>query len=320
VASAQEAESAAREILGMTVKEMPVRQVLVSEKMEICHETYAAVTVDRDSKSVVLIFSDAGGVDIEEIAVHSPEKIRQLTLAGARTSGVEELSRWLSESIPEPELLAQAVSICRNMVRLFGDKDCALVEINPLAVLPNARLAALDAKIVLDDNGLAKHPEMAQFKNPEEYTADEQEARAAGLSFVSLSGQTGCMVNGAGLAMATMDCIQLAGGSPANFLDVGGSSNPRKIINGLRILQNNPDIKSILINIFGGITRCDDVAEGILQARSTLGLTVPLVIRLIGTNEEKGHAMLGQAGIAAYRDMHEAILEAVRLARKGATR
>jgi succinyl-CoA synthetase beta subunit len=344
VASVVEAERAAREILQLTVKGIPVQRLLVSEKVEIRREYYAAVTIDRDIKSVVLIFSDAGGVDIEETAARTPRKVRQLILTGTESCGEEELKQWLSASIDDAALLTQAVSICQSMYQLFRDKDCTLVEINPLAVCSapvkrqelspfsrgstrgagegvegkgSGQFVALDAKIVLDDSGLMRHPELEQYRNAEEYTPDELEARKAGLTFVPFAGQTGCMVNGAGLAMATMDCIKLAGGSPANFLDVGGSSSPQKIINGLRILQRNPDIKSILINIFGGITRCDDVAEGILTARKTLNLTIPLVIRLIGTNQEKGRDMLQRAGIVAFSDMNEAVQEAVRLARKG---
>ncbi len=317
VHSPEEAEEAAAQILQLTVKDLPVRSVLVSEKMNIRSEYYAAVTVDRDSHSIVLIFSDAGGVDIEETAARSPEKVRQLTLAGPKAASTQELHDWLSVSVGHTALLAQALSICQKMARLFRDKDCALVEINPLAVLDTGEMAALDAKLIVDDNALFRHPELESFRNPEEYTPEERQARAAGLSFVSMTGQVGCMVNGAGLAMATMDCIKLAGGTVANFLDVGGSSSPQKTITALSILRQNKDIRSILINIFGGITRCDDVAAGILTAREELNLTIPLVIRLIGTNEEKGRAMLNEVGLRAYSDMHQAIQEAVRLAAEG---
>ena len=317
VASSEEAENAAREILRLSVKDIPVQKVLVCEKMDIRDEYYAAVAMDRDTKSIVLIFSSAGGVDIEETAAENPEKVRQLTLAGSETVSAQGLVEWLARSIKDTALLPQVALICQKMFQLFQDKDCALVEINPLAVVGSGQVVALDAKMVLDDSGLVKHPEMEKLRNQEEYTPDEQQARNAGLSFVSLSGQTGCMVNGAGLAMATMDCIKLAGGTPANFLDVGGSSSPQKTINALRILQKNRDIKSILINIFGGITRCDDVAEGILTARKELDLKIPLVIRLIGTNGEKGRAMLQEVGINSFCDMNEAVQEAVRLAQKG---
>lgn len=317
VSSSQEARQAAEEILQLKVKGIPVEKVLVTEKVDIRKEYYAAITVDRDSKSIVLIFSDAGGVDIEETAAQTPEKIRQLILAGAGFATTQQLSDWLSETIKDEDLLSQTVSICEKMLRLFREKDCALVEINPLAVVGTGKMIALDAKLVIDDNSLVRHPELESYRNPEEYTPEERRARKAGLSFVSLTGQIGCMVNGAGLAMATMDCIKLAGGSPANFLDVGGSSSPQKTIEALSILQQNKDIKSILVNIFGGITRCDDVAEGILTAREKLNLKIPLVIRLIGTNEEKGRAMLQKVGIHAFSDMNEAITTVVDLAGKG---
>ena len=204
------------------------------------------------------------------------------------------------------------------MDRLFREKDCSLVEINPLAVTAQGRLIAADAKIVFDDYGVPQHPELVELRNADEYTADEIEAREAGLSFVSLSGEIGCMVNGAGLAMATMDCIKLAGGRAANFLDVGGSSDPQKVLDAMRILLRNEQLKVILVNIFGGITRCDDVAQGILWAREQLGITLPIVIRLIGTNGQKGRDMLGETGLIATRRMSDAIDEAVACARGGA--
>ena len=242
----------------------------------------------------------------------------QFAMTDVRGSdSLEMLEQWLSVSFPDRRLQTQAVQIAQNMYRLFRDKDCSLVEINPLAQTAEGRLIAADAKIVFDDNGIEKHPDISRFSNPEEYTADELEARAAGLSFVSLSGEIGCMVNGAGLAMATLDGIKLAGGSPANFLDVGGSSNPQKVLDAMRILLRNKQLKVILINIFGGITRCDDIAQGILWARDKLGITLPIIIRLIGTNEEKGRNMLTEAGLNVTRSMTDAIQDAVNCTRKG---
>ena len=317
VSSEEEAESAAREILAISVKGFPVQRLLVTERLSIRDEYYAAVTIHRDAKSVVLILSDAGGMDIEDIAVREPDRIRRFTMRGDRPYNVEALERWLSVSFVDPVLREQAVPIAQKMYRLFRDKDCSLVEINPLAVTTHDRLVAADAKIVFDDNGIAKHPDVARLSNPEEHAAEELEARNAGLSFVSLSGEVGCMVNGAGLAMATMDGIQLAGGSPANFLDVGGSSSPDKILSAMRILQKNKKLKSILINIFGGITRCDDVARGILMGQKELGITVPIVIRLVGTNEEKGRDMLQKAGMVVARRMGDAVRDAVSRAQEG---
>jgi succinyl-CoA synthetase beta subunit len=295
-----------------------VQQLLVTEMLEIQAEYYAAITIDREARSVVLIISAAGGMDIEEVAVREREKIRRFAMTGVHESdSPETLTQWLSVSFPDQALRAQAVQIAQNMYRLFRDKDCSLVEINPLAHTAQDHLVAADAKIVFDDNGIEKHPDIVRLSNPEEYTTDELEARAAGLSFVSLSGEIGCMVNGAGLAMATMDGIKLAGGSPANFLDVGGSSNPQKVLDAMRILLSNKQLKVILINIFGGITRCDDIAQGILLARDKLGITVPIIIRLIGTNEEKGRNMLNEAGLIVTRHMTDAIQNAVNCLRKG---
>ena len=335
VASVQEAESAAREILAMRVKDFAVKCVMVAERLDIRAEYYFGITIDREAKSVVLIISAAGGMDIEEIAAKEPQRIRRLVMAGpTKPPDNEALTEWLSATFPDHSLLEQAVQIVWSMYRLFREKDCSLVEINPLAVcsvpvralqetphgvITNSLVAA-DAKIVFDDNAVSKHPDVALQRNPEEYTLDELEAKEAGLSFVTLDGEIGCMVNGAGLAMATMDGIKLAGGSVANFLDVGGSSDPKKVVNAFRILLKNEKLKVILVNIFGGITRCDDVARGILTAREQLDITVPIVIRLIGTNEQKGRQMLAEAGMIVTRAMTEAIMEAVKRARGGTQR
>jgi succinyl-CoA synthetase beta subunit len=317
VHSEQEAESTARQILAMTVKDFPVKQIMVTELLDIQKEYYTSITVERDEKEIVLIVSEAGGMDIEDIAEKMPQVIRTFTMYGAGgESSTEELSQWLLSSFKEKKIRDQAAAIMWNMYGLFRDKDCSLVEINPLAVTPEGLVAA-DAKIVFDDNGVPAHPELARFQNPEEYTPDELEARRAGLSFVSLTGEIGCMVNGAGLAMATMDCIKLEGGSPANFLDVGGSSNPDKVLDAMRILLKNERLKAILINIFGGITRCDDVAEGIILAREKLGIALPIVIRLIGTNDQKGRKMLSDAGLTAVQNMTDAIRSAVSYAAGG---
>lgn len=315
VSSEAEAESTAKEILAMSVKGFAVKQVLVTERLDIRAEYYAAVTVDRSNKSVVLILSAAGGMDIEDIASEQPEKIRRFTLVGAEDSGgTKSLGEWLSASFPDKKLLDQASIIIRNMYQLLRDKDCSLVEINPLAETADGKLIAADAKIVFDDNGISRHTDVACLSNPEEYTADEIEAKKSGLTFVSLSGEIGCMVNGAGLAMATMDGIKLAGGNPANFLDVGGSSNPQKVLDAMRILLRNSRLKVILVNIFGGITRCDDVARGILMAKEKLDINVPVVIRLIGTNDEKGRSILSKAGLIAASRMTDAIRQAVNCA------
>jgi succinyl-CoA synthetase beta subunit len=307
VFSENEAESVAQTIFGKTVKSYPVRKILVTEYLEIIAEYYAAVTIEPGKKEIVLIVSRSGGMDIEEIAGKSPELIKTITLFGPDLeSSREELSQVLPSILGDKTIAGKAADMMWNMYRLFWDKDCSLVEINPLAITPKGLFAA-DAKIVFDDNAVQRHPELAALQNPEEYTEDELEARNAGLSFVSLDGDIGCMVNGAGLAMATVDCIKLQGGRPANFLDLGGSSHPDKVINSIGILLKNKNLKAILINIIGGITRCDDIAQGIISAHEKFSIDLPLVIRLIGTEEEKGRQMLRDAGLQALRSMPEAI-------------
>lgn len=314
VSSKTEAEATARQILAMCIKDYPIKKVLVTERIDIRKEYYLGITVDREKKAVVLILSTAGGMDIEKIAAKEPRKIKQYVM-GRRNDN--RLRKWLSESFSDARQLDQMVAIAEKMYQLFRERDCSLVEINPLTLTEQNEVVAADAKIVFDDNAISQHPELEAFSNPEEYTPDEHQARSAGLSFVSLAGEIGCMVNGAGLAMATMDVIKLTGGSAANFLDVGGSSNPNKVLEAMRILLKNEHLKVILINIFGGITRCDDIAQGILWARQQFDISVPIVIRLIGTNEEKGREMLRKEGLIAVRNMNEAIVEAVRLAGGG---
>jgi succinyl-CoA synthetase beta subunit len=209
----------------------------------------------------------------------------------------------------------EATQTFEKLYRLFVENDCSLVEINPFARVAGDGLRALDAKINFDDNALYRHEAVQQMQNPEEYNEDEIEARDAGLSFVSMDGDIGCIVNGAGLAMATMDVIKLFGAEPANFLDVGGSSNPEKMVNALRIILGNPRVKAILVNIFGGITRCDDIANGILEARRRIEIAVPLVIRLVGTNDAEGRAILEKAGLSAVEGMTEAVRMVVAEAR-----
>ena len=193
------------------------------------------------------------------------------------------------------------------MFELFIQNDCSLLEINPLVIDQNNDLIALDAKIVIDDNALFKHPELEEFKNPEEFSQDEIDAKNASLAFVSLDGKIGCMVNGAGLAMATMDLIKYYGEEPANFLDIGGSSNPKKVIDGLKILLRNKKVEAILLNIFGGITRCDDIATGLVEAEKEIKIKLPLVIRLIGTNDKEGMEILQNNGFSAFNDLAEAV-------------
>ncbi len=256
-------------------------------------------------------------MDIEELAAKQPEKILKSYIDPLVGPEQGSLKETLSAVFPSP-LIDQALVTVLDMYRLLVEKDCSLVEINPLAQIDASTLIAADAKINFDDNGVPKHPEVETMRTAEEYSREEIEARQAGLSFVSLDGNIGCIVNGAGLAMATMDLIKLFGGRPANFLDVGGSSSPQKVLTALRILTRNRNLKAILINIFGGITRCDDIARGILIAREQIDLPVPLVIRLIGTNEKEGRALLEQAGLEAAAEMTEAVKKVTSKAGVGA--
>ncbi len=314
--TAEEAREAAAQILKLTIKDIPVERVLVVRAVSIEKEYYLSITVDRSAQRAVCIASAAGGVDIEELAAKQPEKILKSyidPLAGPEEGSLRET---LSAVFPSP-LIDQAVETVLGMYRLLVEKDCSLVEINPLARIDASTLIAADAKINFDDNGIPKHPEVEAMRTAEEYSQEETEARQAGLSFVSLDGNIGCIVNGAGLAMATMDLIKLFGGRPANFLDVGGSSSPQKVLTALSILTRNRNLEAILINIFGGITRCDDIARGILIAREQIDLQVPLVIRLIGTNEKEGRALLEQAGLEAATEMTEAVRRVISKARTG---
>ena len=312
----EEVREAANKILTLTIKDIPVEAVLVVKAVEIRKEYYLSVTVDRANKKAVCIVSASGGVDIEELAVKEPEKILKHYIDPLQGPDQKSLRKFLSAAFSK-DLLDQAVEATGNLYRLLIDKDCSLVEINPYAQIDETTLIAADAKINFDDNGLPKHAEVEAMRTAEEYSREEIEAKEAGLSFVGLEGDIGCIVNGAGLAMATMDLIKLFGGQPANFLDVGGSSSPQKVLTALQILTRNKNLKAILINIFGGITRCDDIAKGILIAREQIDLPVPLVIRLIGTNEKEGRALLEQAGLEAASEMTAAVKKVLERAKAG---
>ena len=310
--SPEDVRKYAQEILSMKIKSIPVKKILVSQAVDISNEYYIGLTIDRSLKKIVLIASPAGGVDIEELAVENPEKIYTLPINPLLGIDGKKVSAFLSPIFNKQNLLEQAVQTVVNMFKLFIENDLSLVEINPYVRTISDKLIALDSKIIIDDNGLFKHPDIEALKNPEEYSPDELKARKYGLSFVNMEGTIGCIVNGAGLAMATMDIIKLFGGSPANFLDVGGSSSPEKVIHAFEIITNNKNVKAMLINIFGGLTRCDDIAIGILKAREVLAVKIPLVIRLIGTNEEEGRRILKEAGLSAFEDLASAVKEVVK--------
>jgi succinyl-CoA synthetase beta subunit len=299
----------------MTIKGLTVHKVLVAPAQEIAHEAYAGIVIDRASQRPVFMVSAQGGVDIEEVAATNPEAIYKLAI-DPRYGLLPHQAYWLATHLyDDPARQRAAATIFRQLYDVFVRVGASLAEINPLATNPRGELWALDAKINIDDNELFRHPEIEALRDESAEDPAEVEARRAGLSFIKLEGNVGCCVNGAGLAMATMDLIKYYGGEPANFLDIGGSSNPEKVVTALRIITSDPRVRVILFNIFGGITRCDDVAQGILTATRQSPLAIPLVIRLTGTNEEIATRMLQEAGFAALTDMDEAVQRAVALAR-----
>jgi succinyl-CoA synthetase beta subunit len=309
--SASEAAEKAKQILGMDIKGETVEKVLIAPAADILKEYYVGLIMDRDTKKIVLMVTKEGGVDIEELAVTDPDKIIKFPIDIA--SGIDEdaLIGVLTDVFEKPALIEQATDTVKRLYTLFVEKDASLVEINPYALVDENTLQALDAKINFDDNALMKHPDVDAMKNPEEYSQDEIDAKEFGLSFVSMEGDIGCIVNGAGLAMATMDIVKLYGGQPANFLDVGGSSNPEKVLNAIRIILRNPKVRAILINIFGGITRCDDIARGIIMATDQIDIKVPMVIRLVGTNQDEGRALLEEKGFSVADDLSTAVEKVV---------
>ena len=305
--SADETEARAREILALSIKGLRVEKLLIVPASDIQKEFYLGLTMDRFNKCLVLMMSAEGGVDIEELATERPDAIKKFPIYPGQGIDWNALNPLLREVFGDDALVKQAAEHIEKLFTLYMEKDCTLVEINPFAIVAGGDLRTLDAKVNFDDNGLFKHEDVKAMRNPEENSQDELDAREAGLSFVSMDGSIGCIVNGAGLAMATMDIIKLFGGEPANFLDVGGSSNPNKMVAAIRIIMKNPRIQAILINIFGGITRCDDIANGLLLAMKEVDITVPLVIRLIGTNDVEGRQILQKAGLEASTDLDEAV-------------
>lgn len=314
--SPEEAGARAREILGMTIKGLVVKRVLVVPAAEIASESYAGIIVDRASQRPVVMVSPAGGIDIEEVAARTPEKIFRVAVDpryGLLSHQAMGLAFKLYRNI---EQVRAAARILERLYRVFLDSGASLLEINPLATTPDGGVLALDAKLVVDDNELERRPEIAALRDLEAEAPEEARAREAGLSYIKLEGDVGCCVNGAGLAMATMDLVKYYGGEPANFLDIGGSSNPQKVVAALEIITADRNVKVILFNIFGGITRCDDVARGIVEAAGKMSLDRPLVIRLTGTNEDRAVAILKEAGFSALTDMDEAVRQAVALAKE----
>jgi succinyl-CoA synthetase beta subunit len=321
------AERAAARILGMMLKTpqtppegIQVRRVLVEEASAIAREFYLSITLDRGRSTHVAMASPAGGMEIEEVAATSPEKILREWAHPAL--GLQDFqARHLAFGLGlAGDQFKQGVSLIRNLFALYLARDCSLVEINPLVVTGDGRVLALDAKLNFDDNALARHPEIAQLRDVHEEDPLDVEASKYGLNYIKLDGNVGCMVNGAGLAMATMDIVKLAGGEPANFLDVGGGASPEQIENAFRILSSDPRVKAVFINVFGGILRCDRLAEGVIAAVKKLGLRLPVVVRMEGTNVELGKKMLAESGLALTTadDMGDGARKVVALARESA--
>ncbi len=313
--SPPEAREAAEAILGMQIKGMTVKKVLISPAEEIAHEAYLGAIVDRSSGAVVLMASSAGGIDIEEVAAKTPELVFKEAVDARYGLMPHQASRLALKLYQGDAVRARQVStIIQQLYTAMVNAGASLVEINPLITTASGELRAIDAKMTIDDNELIRRPEIAELRDTENEAEAEVEARAEGLTYIKLNGNVGCCVNGAGLAMATMDLVKYYGAEPANFLDIGGSSNPEKVVAALRIIGADPSVRSILFNIFGGITRCDDVANGIVEATQQIDLDRPITLRLTGTNEEEAVRILKSAGFTAMTSMDEAVRKAVELA------
>jgi len=315
-ANSWEANKIAAQILGMKIKGLKVKKVLVTEQKQIKSEAYFGIIVDRKSKKPVIMASAFGGVDIEDIAKKTPDLIYKLEVDPIMGIFLFKARDIGSKIYNDPAIAGKAANILMELYKVFWENDCSLAEINPLVVTNENEVWALDAKIVLDDNGLIRHPDLEKLRDLDEEDKDEIEAKANGLSFVKMDGDIGCVVNGAGLAMATMDLVKHFGGSPANFLDVGGSSSPEKVVVALKIILKEPKLKSILFNIFGGITRCDDIANGIVTATQQLEPKVPIVVRLVGTNEDKARKILEGIKMPTANSMEEVVKKAIELSKK----
>lgn len=313
----QEAEEIATQILGMEIKGLPVRKVLVDEAANIETEIYLGITNDRADRKPAIMASSAGGVDIEEVAKKTPEKIVRVgidPLLGLRDYQARDLAAGIDLPRAHWRTFGQIAS---GLWRAYLESDATLAEINPLVITSRERLLAVDGKMVLDDNSLFRHPDLAEMRDLDVEPKAETEARKYSLSFIKLDGQIGCMVNGAGLAMATMDIIKLHGGKPANFLDIGGGASSEKVAAALRIILSDPNVKAVLFNIFGGITRGDEVARGIITALEEVKTDIPMVARLVGTNAEEGRQILSAANMITAETLVDAAQKAIAAANGG---
>ncbi|MDT8307487.1 MAG: ADP-forming succinate--CoA ligase subunit beta [Anaerolineae bacterium] len=310
--SPNEAEQRATEILGMDIKGYTVHKVLVDEQAPgIEQEIYLAVLLDREKRLPMMMASAAGGIDIEEVAATTPEKIFRVHIdpnIGLRSYQTTHLASGIDL---QPELWREFHKVAVGLYDAFRRNDASLAEVNPLVITGSGNLLAVDGKMSIDDNALYRHPRLVEMRDTDEEPVAEREARAAGLSYIKLDGEIGCMVNGAGLAMATMDMIKLFGGEPANFLDIGGTATPESVAVAFRIILSDPNVKAVLVNIFGGIVRGDEVASGIIEALQQVETDVPLVVRLLGTNAEEGLRTLEEAEMETARTLTEAAQKAV---------
>jgi len=306
-------------ILGLDIKGHKVRKVLVTPAVDIAEEYYLGMLVDRGSGRVLVMASAEGGVEIEQVAADNPEAILK-HVVDPRFGLLDHQALELGLRLGGGDLqkARQLGGALQKLYAAFLAADASLAEINPFVFTPAGEGLAIDAKINLDDNALFRHPDYEDLRDREAEDPSERQAREADLSFVKLQGNVGCLVNGAGLAMATMDLVKHYGGQPANFLDIGGSSNPEKVVNALRIILADQEVKAILFNIFGGITRCDDVARGIIQATGQLDIRVPIVVRLTGTNEAEARELLAATDLVPAATMDEAVQKAIELAGKAA--
>lgn len=311
--SIDEARAAGEQILGMNIKGLTVEKVLVAQGIKFNSEYYVGLTIDRNTKSVIFMASSEGGVEIEEVAKENPNAIHKFSIDPDLGMSAFVARKIAFQLFSDFGLVKQAVSLFQRLYQIFIDTDASLVEINPLVVTDDGKLLALDGKMNFDDNALYRQPDIELLNEPDEDEKKELEAKDKGLSYIRLDGTIGCMVNGAGLAMATMDLVKYFGGQPANFLDIGGSSSPQKVIDAMNLLLSDKNVKVVMINIFGGITRCDDVARGLVTALQEMKVQIPIVVRLSGTNARQGLEIIKEANLPVVNTMSEAAQEAIRL-------
>jgi len=311
-----EAVEKAGQILGMDIKGLTVEKVLVADAVDIEKEFYVGLINDRNTKSVTLMASAEGGVEIEEVAKTSPEKIIKLSIDPTMGLMGWQARKVALQLFDDPKQMRQAAAILVKLYELYVDTDSSLAEINPLVLTPDKKVLAIDGKMNFDDNALYRQKDILDMREVTEDEKKEIDANEKGLSYIKLDGSIGCMVNGAGLAMATMDMIKLYGGDPANFLDIGGSSSPEKVVNAMDILLSDKNVKAVMINIFGGITRCDDVAKGLVTALEEIKTDIPIVIRLSGTNAKEGREIIADYGLPIVKTMSEAAKKAIELSKK----